>query len=234
LPALPQSLASLETGIKNKAQVLTIVLSALTTLLVAFLGYYGNRSLEEIRKDSAEVAQTKTLELEREKLRAEQQARLEKNLLDYVPKLVGSDEAARKAATAVLFILYPNDAKSYIDRVAASLGEEEKKAFQPAIKQAEGLAERTGSWTIVIGSDSSLEAAQDEANKAAKQGYTPAVIYKKGKWFVTTVGSYPSQDVANNENVAIRSKIRSSAFSVNVNSWCNTPVDKNGYYECAS
>jgi hypothetical protein len=50
------------------------------------------------------ATQTRTIELEREKRKAEQQARLEKTLLDYIPKLVGANESERKTALAVLFI----------------------------------------------------------------------------------------------------------------------------------
>jgi hypothetical protein len=101
--------------------------------------------------------------------------------------------------------------------------------LQPTVQQAEALAAQTGAWSIVIGSDAALEGAQLEATQAIKQGYTPAVIYQKEKWFVPTVGRYPNQEAAMSENIAVRSKRRSSAFPVNVNSWCANPVDQGGY-----
>jgi hypothetical protein len=60
------------------------------------------------------------------------------------------------------------------------------------------------------------------------------VIYQKEKWFVTTVGRYPNQEAAMSENIAVRSKMRSSAFPVNVNSWCANPVDQEGYVACVA
>jgi hypothetical protein len=53
----------------------------LSTLLVTFIGLYGNNRLEEIRNQSVAATQTRTMELEREKRKAEQQARLEIPLL---------------------------------------------------------------------------------------------------------------------------------------------------------
>jgi hypothetical protein len=220
--------------VENKAQVATVVLSVISTLLVAFIGIYGSSRLEEIKNQAAAATQEKTIQLEREKLKSEQQARLEKILLQYVPKLVGSNEAERKNAIAILFILYPNDAKTYIDRAAASLGTDEKAVLQTTIEQAQGLDAKTGPWTIVVGSDLSLEDAKAEVQNAAKQGYTPAVIYKRNQWFGTTVGNYPSQEVANSENVAVKSKIRNSAFAVDLGSWCPSRAPRDGYIECTN
>jgi|KBSSwiStaDraftv2_1062776.scaffolds.fasta_scaffold176324_3 hypothetical protein len=217
-----------------KVQIVTVILTALSTLLVTFIGIYGNNRLEEIRNQSVAATQTRTIELEREKLKADQQARLEKTLLEYIPKLVGANESERKTALAVLFILYPNDAKVILERTTASLSGEQKTMLQPTVQQAEALATKTGAWSIVIGSDATLEGAQVEATQARKQGYTPAVIYQQDKWFVTTVGSYPNQEAAMSENIAVRSKMRSSAFLVNVKSWCANPVDQEGYVTCGA
>jgi hypothetical protein len=171
---------------------------------------------------------------EPEKLKADQQARLEKTLLEYIPKLVGAKESERKTAIAVLFILYPNDAKVMLDRTTASLSDEQKTMLQPTVQQAEALAAKTGAWSIVMGSDATVEGAQFEATQARKQGYTPAVIYQQEKWFVTTVGSYPNQEAAMSDTIAVRSKLRSSAFPVNVKSWCTNPVDQGGYVACGA
>jgi hypothetical protein len=219
---------------ENKATLITAILSAITALLVAAIGFYGNSQLEQIRSQSEADTQSRTIQLERDQLKANQDANLQKILLEYVPKLVGANENDRKAAVAVLFVLYPNDAKSYIDRATASLGSTEQATFQPTIKQADALAAKTGSWAIVVGSDTSLDAAKFEVTRAEKQGYTPAVVYKRGQWFVTTLGNYPSQDIANSEAIAVRVKIRSSAFTVNLNSWCPNPAAKDGYSECSS
>jgi hypothetical protein len=219
---------------ENKAQVLTVVLSAISAISVAFIGFYGSMRLEQIRNQLVTETQAQTIQLEQQKLDAQQRGRLEKNLIAYVPKLVGLNEGDRKEAVAVLFILYPNDARDIIHRATASLSDDQKIVFQPTIEKAEALAVDTGSWTIVIGSDSTLESAQFEARNAAKKGYTPAVIYKRDKWFVTTVGSYPTQELAQSDTIAVRSKIRSSAFPVNLNSWCLNRKQGNDYTECVA
>jgi len=61
--------------------MVTVIWTALSTLLVTFIGLYGNNRLEEIRNQSVAATQTRTMELEREKRKAEQQARLEIPLL---------------------------------------------------------------------------------------------------------------------------------------------------------
>lgn len=224
-----------ETGpMEYKVQIVTVILTAFSTLLVTFIGIYGNNRLEEIRNQSVTATQTRTIELEREKLKADQQARLEKTLLEYIPKLVGANESDRKTALAVLFILYPNDAKVILERTTASLSDEQKTMLQPTVQQAEALAVKTGAWSIVMGSDATLEGAQLEATQARKHGYTPAVIYQQEQWFVTTVGSYPNQEAAMSDTIAVRAKLRSSAFPVNVKSWCAHPVEQGSYVACGA
>jgi hypothetical protein len=99
-------------GMENKLQVVTASLSAISALLVAAIGIYGSSRLEEIKQETTRVAQAQTIALEREKLRSEQQARLEKNMQELVPKLIGDNENEQRTAEALLFILYPNDAET--------------------------------------------------------------------------------------------------------------------------
>ena len=103
-----------------------------------------------------------------------------------------------------------------------------------AIEPSEALAAKTGAWSIVMGSDATLEGAQFEATQARKHGYTPAVIYQQEQWFVTTVGNYPNQEAAMSDTIAVRSKLRSSAFPVNVKGWWANPVDEGGYVACGA
>jgi hypothetical protein len=98
--------------------------------------------------------------------------------------------------------------------------------LQPTVQQAEALAAKTGAWSMVMGSDATFEGAQFAATQAIKHGYTPAVISQKEQWFVTTVGRYPNHEAAMSDTIAVRAKMRSSAFPVNVHSWCANPVDQ--------
>jgi SPOR domain len=106
-----------------------------------------------------------------------------------------------------------------IDRVTKSLTGDQQESFKETVERAKDLAAATGSWTIVIGTDKTLEAAQFEVRKAEKQGYN-AVVYKKAAGFVTTVGSYPNEQSANVELVSARAKTRADAFVVNLGRWC--------------
>ena len=227
----------------GRITIATAVLSLISALMVAIIGLTGNIRIEEIRSQTtaaqgevdrlnAAIKQAEVA-LEQRKFDAEQQARRDQVITTYVPRLLSSDQSEKQAAVAILFILYPNEAKDILARVAESLGEETAVALEETLKQATILDKKVGEWAIVIGSDTTLESAEYEATRAEEQGYTP-LIYLKGDWFATTVGPFPTQTEAESVNIAVRSTIRESAFVVNLNSWCPQPIQKSGYYECPS
>jgi hypothetical protein len=92
----------------------------------------------------------------------------------------------------VLFVLYPNEAKDILSRVAESLGEKSAAELEQSIEQAKVLNEKVGDWAIAIESDTTLESAEHEAGIARELGYSPT-IYLRDSWFVTTIGSFPNQ-----------------------------------------
>jgi hypothetical protein len=223
------------------------ILSLISALLVAIIGYFGNTRIAELQSETSNAQ----LELQREveslnasiekaevelayqKFGAEQQARQDEIVMKYVPQLLSSNESDNHVATAVLFVLYPNDAEDILSRVRQSLSDEEKAGtLGQTIDQAKELGEQVGDWAIRIGSDEELEGAQFEVQRAEEQGYT-AVIYLQGAWYITTVGPFSTQTDAERENITIRSTIREGASVINLNSWCPQKEQKNGYIECS-
>ena len=219
---------------KDSLSIATPVLALISALGVAVIGVLGNTQLEEIRSQtSAAKTEVERLSvsiraeevvLEQHKFDAEQQNRRDTIVMEYVPKLLSADPDDRDVALATLFVLYPNEANDILSSVAESLGHEQGEALKPAIRQAESLSAKVGSWAVVSASSSTLESAQSEGSRAEEEGCTPVVIYKRGEWFATTVGDFPSQGEAESANIAIRSKIRESAYVVNLQSWCPNPV----------
>jgi len=211
--------------------VLTPLLAAIATITSAYFAFVATSAKTQV--DALNVAlKEQEVALEQRRLEAEQQARKEGIITTYVPKLVSGDEAERRAATAVLFVLYPNEAKDILARVAASVGDEAKPALEAVVVQAEALASRTGPWAIVAASEATLERAQAEVERAKAQGYSPTMIYKQDEWFNVVVGSFPTQNEAQQALVAIRAKIRDNAFVVDLSAWCNAPVGRGAYFEC--
>lgn len=211
--------------------VLTPLLAAIATITSAYFAFVANAAKTQV--DALNVAlKEQEVALQQRRLEAEQQARKEGVITTYVPKLVSGDEAERRAATAVLFVLYPNEAKDILARVAASVGDEARPVLDAVVVQAEALASRTGPWAIITASEATLERAQDEVERAKAQGYSPAIIYKQNEWFTVAVGSFPTQNEAQQALVAVRAKIRDNAFVVDLGAWCSESVGRGAYFEC--
>jgi len=221
----------------NWITIVTAFLSLLSALGVAYIGYQSRRlehqvDLLKVRVEEESVAvERESVSLEQRRFEAEQRMRRDEIIREYVPMLLSSEETERRIALAVLFVLYPNDAPDILAKVSEAIGEEQSQEFMAMMEQAESIAERTGDWGIVIGSDTTLEAALDEVRTAQEYGYE-AVVYYRGGWFATVVGPFPSQEVAESVNIVIRSEIRDSAFVINFNSWCPSPIQRDGYLEC--
>lgn len=227
---------------RDALSIVTPALALISALGVAVIGVLGNIQLGDIRSETSAAkteveklsvgVKAEQVALEQQRFDAEQQVRKDGIIMECVPKLLSADSTERDVALATLFVLYPNEANDILFRVAESLGHEQGEALKPAIRQAETLDVRVGSWAVVSASTSTLEEAQLEVGRAEDEGYTPVVIYKRGEWFGTTVGDFPSQEEAASAKIAIRSKIREGAYVVNLQSWCPNPTAKEGYYQC--
>jgi hypothetical protein len=231
-----------EANMDNKGPTWLTVITAFFSLASALGVAFVNFQVEKVRQQ-AETAKTEVeklalnikeqeVGLEQRRLEADQQTRREKVVIEHVPKILSVDENDKRAAIAIFFVLYPNEAKDILARIQEALGGEQQSALAPSIQQAKNLDIQTGFWAVVVSSDSTLEGAQFEVNRAKQQGYTPVMIYKRGPWFATTVGNFPSRGAAEGALIPLRAKIRDSAFIANLPSWCPNPAEKAGYYAC--
>jgi hypothetical protein len=152
--------------------------------------------------------------------------------LRYITKLLSDNPKDQEEATAALVTAYPNDAQRVIDevrkvtstpQVAAGLAQASNKANQ--------VAQAVGLWGVVVGSDTSLAAANDEVQHVKEQGLSPTVFLRQG-YYATVATGFPDQQTAEAEAITLRAKIRSSSFVVNINSWCPGSTSKEGFTQC--
>jgi hypothetical protein len=217
----------------NTATYITIgtaVLSALTAVGVAYLSYRSNTLQADINKINA-ISKTEEVALARNKFEDEQKVRRDKTVSENIPRLLGSNDSERRIAIAVLFTLYPNEAKDVLTTVNQAQNENPATDLAPLIIKAEQLNKTTGEWIIVIGSDSSLDQAKPEAQKAKANGFSPT-IYKRGNWYATAVGPYATDVEATSANISVRSTLGRDSFVSNFNTWCRQPANRGEYFDC--
>ena len=179
-------------------------------------------------------------DFEKHKFEHEQETQRRATLKDIIPDLLGDDKAKRLGAQALLLEFYPNEASEILGRVA-SLHPEQKEKIEAAVLKAEARSAETGTWGIVIGHDDSLDAAQDEVERATKEGFA-ASVYKKGNWFVTVVGGrlgqeqsgFANEDEAASANFEISRVIRAGTQVVALKEWCENPQAAGGATQCSN
>lgn len=170
--------------------------------------------------------------LEQQRFEADVQNRQDLVIRDYVPLLFSPSDEDVNSALAVLFVLYPNEAKDMLARVSESQGEEFADFLQPAIERAESLAEATGDWVAVVSSFQSRDSALEHAAEINKGGIYGATVYLIGGYYTTTVGVFPTKESALSETIRIRDDLNTGAFVLNLNSACPRQVERDGYFEC--
>lgn len=90
-----------------------------------------------------------------------------------------------------------------------------------------------GTWGVVFGGDTTLEAAKHEADKTAeKMGLGTGEIFRRAGSF-RSVKVYVSRADAEDALGRARS-IRPSVYVVNMSTWCPTSVPRDGYFECSA
>jgi hypothetical protein len=96
---------------------------------------------------------------------------------------------------------------------------------------AEAAADPRGTWGLVFGGDTTLDAAKHEVTKTAERmGLADAAIFRRS-------GSFRSVKVfvsrAEAEDALGRARaVRSDAYVVNMTNWCPNSVERQGYFEC--
>jgi hypothetical protein len=86
-------------------------------------------------------------------------------------------------------------------------------------------------WLIIAGGDATIEAAQDELNKAKKIS-SEARIYKKGNMYRTVIPNFFSRTEAINRLPDVKRDVNSGAYVVTLNNWCRNVQDNGAYLSC--
>lgn len=84
-------------------------------------------------------------------------------------------------------------------------------------------------WLIIVGNDTSLEAARDELNKARKVS-PDARIYKKGSTFTTVIPNLVSRDEAIRRLPQMKLSVNSNAYILK--DWCTSVQDTGDFLVC--
>ena len=211
----------------NALVLFTAVLSLISALGVAYLGYQSKTVETSVKRE--EIA------FEQAKFDTEQKNRDTENLKLIVPKIVSNDEQEVKVGMTTLFVLFQSRAKDILESVNSALTEQQKAALkdqlQPALQRAQELGALTDAWIIVVGGDKTVEDAKDELERAKRAGYTPTLYLKQG-WYRTTVGPFPTKTDGERANIAVGATLRNGAYVVNLKSWCPKQSPKDNYVEC--
>jgi hypothetical protein len=218
--------------------IITAVLSVGSAIGVAVLSYKSHNADAAISSLNA-ASKRDEVALEQRRFEDEQAGRREKIIIENVPKLLSSNDSDRRIGLAIIFTLYPNQAKDILSAISQSEDKNSNPKLTEAIKKATDLDREVGEWIIVVSSDETIEIAKSVAQEARNQGYRLTTIYQKKKdLYATTIGPYPNQVEAESAAIAVRSNLsvksmqRADAFVRKLKSWCHDPQDRPGYKEC--
>jgi hypothetical protein len=246
---------------QNLAGIVVAALSVAAATVSGFFSYQAGLATGRINQDIKQVEtnsneRTKQLEtMTNERMKrletdtqiqvaqkqfdSQKEERRARVIVEQVPRLFSEKSQDVQAAKTALFVLYPNDSQSIFAYIAQSLSAgalstpEVQEAVTTAVAQAERLNMVVGDWAVVISSDADLAGAQDEVNRAQQANYSGTTVYKRQDWYATAIGGFPSQSDADRASISIRTKIRDSAFVVNLSAWCPRPMDRGTYQECS-
>jgi hypothetical protein len=208
------------------------LLSLSSAVVVAVIGARINAKVEATK---AALEQSK-IDLDLRRFEADELERKHKQISEIIPRLVGTDVQERRRGLALLFGLYPEEAESLLKRVAQSLDEHgpdsgAARDLGKAADSAPKLRGELGAWVVFVGSDTSLAAAAWEVKRAGKAGFGPAAVYKLGKAYATTIGSYASSSQAQSAVYAARASLRADAYAGNLKFLCPDPKQEAGYFD---
>lgn len=101
----------------------------------------------------------------------------------------------------------------------------------PAVSENPAASTPGAVWIVVIESDDTLEAAKVHAQVAKNAGYNDVQIYKRNGLFRTVI-NFPSKQEADSNLKSIQSKINSTSYPVNPDTWCLGPTPMSDHIEC--
>lgn len=101
----------------------------------------------------------------------------------------------------------------------------------PLVERARQSVRVAGGWAVVFGSDRTLPAARDEIARATRAGIRGAGVYLRNGYFASLVVTPTREQAA--EYLAIARTFRADAYTARFTSWCASPMERDGYTECA-
>lgn len=104
-------------------------------------------------------------------------------------------------------------------------------ANAPLVERAQQSISMPGGWAVVFGSDKTLAAARDEISRAKRAGIQGAGIYMRNGYYAS-IAAVPTREKAAEYLLMARS-FRSDAYVTRLATWCMSPIERDGYTECA-
>ena len=175
------------------------------------------RFQEEKRASSEQAIQT------RAGLRAELLERL-------VPLHVGTDEEKRLEASALLYLVLPDEAQAMLDIVKVIVKAEGKESALDLSElsdllegssavQLEEIPDPTA-WAIVVGSEKEGDRAAELADAVSAEGYVPVSLFQQGDDLVVVISGFANEGSAREALLAVRSTLQAGAAVVDLDAWC--------------
>jgi hypothetical protein len=204
----------------------TIVFPILSTVAVAVITSRTNtrvaeiqRAVEQDKLRAQEVALVASIRADQKKREADHEMRRQAFLESNMPRLLKADEAEVRLGTALIRVVFPDDAERVFATIAETAGDSTRGLLQEAERRAQAVTATTGTWSIVISGDKSLDLARKWRQNAAPH-YTSAAIYQRDGFYRVAVGDYPTREAAEEALDAVRSRTRSDAYIVAPKRWC--------------
>ncbi len=204
--------------------LLTAILS--TGVFAAIVSGMFNLQIEKINS----IYREKEIALEEFRFDEEKQARRDKLLNEWVPKIVSDDDEEKKKALAVLFAILPEEVEQILKNIDSSL-EEDDAILTDAVTSAEELSDSYGDWIIIIASQVNEKEANEWINLAKKHQYeVTRYDFKEG--LSIAIEFFPTEDDARFALIRIQEFINRGAYPLNFNQTCPNPEYKGNVTIC--
>lgn len=195
---------------------LGILVPLASAVAVAVIARSTNINVAELQRS----AQASQAALQQSQLRDQQETRRAAFLATQLPKMLGGDEAERRTAKALLLLTYPNDAPGILATLMAQATPGDSATLARWTTQANTVQAATGDWIVVVSAHPTEADARLQTERFRVAGFAPVGIYLRNGVYRTTVGTYPSQDEAEQAAITVRNRLRPDAYPVAMGVWC--------------